>query len=105
MKGITNQQEIEKHIYAQLVDDDKGSILAAANDQKIGKLSSKVISQPKRDKEKKEEKVSIKGKIVRAFKVGELIAEKAEKKKIGKKVIVFDKIQEKIIVNKKGGLL
>jgi large subunit ribosomal protein L18 len=58
-----------KHIYAQLVDDDKGKVLLSAKDSEIKKLP--------------------KGKIVLAKEVGKLIAQKAIEKKYKK--IVFDR--------------
>lgn len=61
-----------KHIYAQLIDDEKHRILAAANDSEI-----------------KTEKGKPKGKTAVALKVGELIAERAKEKKITK--AVFDR--------------
>lgn len=59
-----------KHIYAQLIDDEKGHTLAAASDLELKE------SKGKTKKEK-------------AFAVGQLIAEKALKKKI--EVVVFDR--------------
>lgn len=59
------------HIYAQLIDDDKGKVLVAANDQEL--------------KNKKQ----LKGKIKTSFEVGKLLAEKAVKSKIEK--VVFDR--------------
>jgi len=58
-----------KHIYAQLINDEKGKTLVVAKDLEIKDLKSK--------------KTEI------AYKVGELIAEKAIKNKIKK--IVFDR--------------
>ncbi len=56
------------HIYAQLIDDDKGETILTENDQK--------------EKSKKK-------KVERAFEVGKRIAEKAKEKKIKK--VVFDR--------------
>ena len=60
------------HIYAQLIDDEKNKVLAAAsdlnNDKKKGKKG---------------------GKVAVAYEVGQLIAEKAKKIKIEK--VVFDR--------------
>ena len=61
-----------KHIYAQLIDDDKNKIIGAAKDAEL-----------------KIKKREIKGKIDIATKVGELIAKKAIEKKISK--VVFDR--------------
>ena len=58
-----------KHIYAQLIDDDKGKVLLSAKDSEIKKLS--------------------KGKIALAKEVGKLIAQKAIEKKYKK--VVFDR--------------
>lgn len=61
-----------KHIYAQLINDDKAIVLITANDGEI-----------KKGKDKKDNKMLI------AYEVGKLIAEKAKTKKIKK--IVFDR--------------
>ncbi|MGB9743118.1 MAG: 50S ribosomal protein L18 [Minisyncoccales bacterium] len=58
-----------KHIYAQLINDEEGKVLAAASDNEIKK--------------------KIKGKIKIAEEVGHLIAQKAQKLKIAK--VVFDR--------------
>jgi len=60
------------HIYAQLIDDENGKVLAAANDLEINK-----------------QKKGQKGKTTAAHEVGKLIAEKAKKAKITK--VVFDR--------------
>lgn len=70
------------HIYAQLIDDEKGKTLATANDLKI-KLKTQVESK------KLEEKIVRSGKINVAYEVGKLIAEKALQNKIEK--VVFDR--------------
>jgi len=61
-----------KHIYAQLIDDDKNKIILSAKDLelKIGKQESSNNKDA-------------------AFKIGELIAKKAQEKKISE--IVFDR--------------
>lgn len=61
-----------KHIYAQLVDDEKGHILITASDLEIEKLKNKKS-----------------GKIALAHQVGKLIAQKALEKKIEK--VAFDR--------------
>ncbi len=93
-----------KHIYCQLIDDEKSIILATARDQEFKKshhtraaakggkedlssLSRKEISTL--HKKPKEEKTGRTGKIGIAFEVGKLIAEKALEKKIDK--IIFDR--------------
>ena len=96
-----------KHIYAQLIDDENGRTLAATSDQEIKnskteprpslsfrkggtkvKMRTKLSSSSESVKEKKEEAVRA-GKVVIAFEVGKLIAEKAIKDKIEK--VIFDK--------------
>jgi large subunit ribosomal protein L18 len=81
-----------KHIYSQLIDDDKGQILLAASDlelkPKIKNQKSKTkIKNKKIEENKKQPKPTAKTSI--AYEVGKLIAEKALKKKIKK--IVFDR--------------
>ena len=63
-----------QHIYAQLIDDQQGKTLTSAKDLEIKDLKAKN---------------DLSGKQAKAFSVGELIAEKAEKLKI--KTIVFDR--------------
>jgi large subunit ribosomal protein L18 len=81
-----------KHIYAQLIDDEKGQVLAAASDQnlkpKAKSQKPKVQVESKKLKEKKE-KVIKTGKVAIAFETGKLIADRAIKNKIEK--VVFDK--------------
>jgi len=104
-----------KHIYAQLIDDEKGRTLAAAGDLKLNlktelpfmeatqrdksllhpslrlgqvKKGTKSSSPTKSLKEKKEEIVRT-GKVALAYEVGKLVAKKALEKKIEK--IVFDR--------------
>lgn len=62
-----------KHIYAQIIDDEKGETLVAASDLELKKISPL----------KKQKKVEI------AYEVGKLIAQKALEKKIKK--VVFDR--------------
>lgn len=73
-----------KHIYAQLIDDEKGVVLAAASDRELkrGKTDEKSAKA-------KEGDIKLVGKIKSAYEVGKLIAQKAEKNKISK--IVFDR--------------
>ena len=66
-----------KHIYAQLVNDEKAQIIAIASDFEVKK--SKIGNKNK----------SFTRKVNVAFKVGELIAQKALKKEIKK--VVFDR--------------
>ena len=66
-----------KHIYAQLINDEKAQIIAIASDFEVKK--SKTGNKNK----------SFTKKVSVAFKVGELIAQKALKKEIKK--VVFDR--------------
>jgi len=75
-----------KHIYAQLIDDQKKKTLAAAGDLELKSKSKKKIPSGKSSKSKVAEK---KGKVAQAYRVGELIARKAIKKNI--KGVVFDR--------------
>jgi len=96
-----------KHIYAQLIDDEKGRTLASAGDLKLNlktelpkeakvkkrTLSSSPSKSPslKVSKEEKTEgsKKPLSGKVALAYEVGKRIAKKALEKKIEK--IVFDR--------------
>lgn len=62
-----------KHIYVQLIDDERGQTLAAVSDLEF--------------KDKKEEKIKKKSEI--AYQIGQLIAKKAGEKKIKK--VIFDR--------------
>ncbi len=76
-----------KHIYAQLINDEKNKVLASADDRK---LKTKQIKTTKATKEAKETgELKRKGKQAPAFKVGKLIAQKAKGLKIDK--VVFDR--------------
>ncbi len=70
-----------KHIYAQLIDDEKGKVLASASDLSISKAAGK---EKKTDQDK-----MLSGKTAKAYEVGKLIAKKAEEEKI--KEVVFDR--------------
>jgi large subunit ribosomal protein L18 len=61
------------HIYAQIIDDEKGKTLVSAKDTEVKSKKGTVE----------------KGKTLMAFKVGELIAKNAQEKKITK--VVFDR--------------
>ncbi len=63
-----------RHIYAQLIDDEKGQTLVSASDLELAKTKRAKIKKTKKEI---------------AFEVGKLIAEKALKKKIEK--AVFDR--------------
>ena len=75
-----------KHIYAYLIDDEKGKTLAQASDLEIKNASQKT-SHSKVKKEKTE--LTKTGKVVLALEIGKLIADKAKKLKIEK--VVFDR--------------
>lgn len=80
-----------KHIYVQLIDDEKGSTLLTACDQNLKKPKRKEKKEKTKiqDKKTKETQKPLGGKVAIAFEVGKLIAEKAGKKKIKK--VVFDR--------------
>ena len=66
-----------KHIYAQLIDDEKSSTLVSASDLELVEKKAR----PKKEKGKSKTSVS--------FEVGKLLAEKAKKKNI--KRVIFDR--------------
>lgn len=72
-----------KHIYAQLIDDEKGKTLIAGSDKELKTKTSLKV------KKTKEGEKPLSGKQTLAFEVGKLIAEKALKNKIEK--VVFDR--------------
>ncbi len=97
-----------KHIYAQLIDDENGRTLTAASDQdccppetptkdrrvesKVPPGSESILQKPKPSRPKKERK----SKVAIAFEVGKLIAEKAINLPAGRQgnkieKVVFDK--------------
>jgi large subunit ribosomal protein L18 len=69
-----------KHIYLQLINDQKGEVLISANDKELKKNSA----ANETELEKK-----LKGKEKKAFLLGKLLAKKAEDKKIVS--VVFDR--------------
>jgi len=71
-----------KHIYAQLINDEKGETLAVASD-----LEVKKSTRPTNLKIKTKKPFS--GKTARAYEVGKLIAKKTLDKKVNK--VVFDR--------------
>lgn len=75
-----------EHIYAQLIDDEKGKTLVAVGGQKLKKSGTAKSSA---GKEKTKEKKIMTGKVAVAYEVGKLIAEKAKAKKIER--VIFDK--------------
>jgi len=74
-----------KHIYAQLMDDEKGKVLFAASDSKL----KKTASAKSKGKDEKGVPVASQTKVEKAREVGKLIAEKAKNSKIEK--VVFDR--------------
>ena len=79
-----------KHIYAQLIDDEKNKILAVSNDIKMKKKRTKVAKKIKDTKEAKEQKeVERSRKLALGFEVGKLIAKKAKDLKIEE--VAFDR--------------
>jgi large subunit ribosomal protein L18 len=77
----------DKHISAQLIDDLNGKTLAAVSDFTLGKKTvgknKRAVPVAPKDLDGKTNKVAI------AFKVGQLIAEKA--KKLGIETVIFDR--------------
>ncbi|PJE69788.1 MAG: 50S ribosomal protein L18 [Candidatus Staskawiczbacteria bacterium CG10_big_fil_rev_8_21_14_0_10_38_10] len=76
-----------KHIYAQLIDDEKGQTIITASDLELKQTKTRSVKAAKTpaDKEKKE----LSGKLKVAYEVGKLTAEKAAKEKIEN--AVFDR--------------
>jgi len=66
-----------KHIYAQLINDEKGKVVVSANDKEIKKTAKEI------------KKTAGKKKTEIAKEIGKLIAQKAIEKKVGK--VVFDR--------------
>ena len=73
-----------KHIYAQLIDDEKGKTLISASDLDIGKSK---IKSPKSKVPK--DKKPFSGKEAIAYRIGQILAQKALEKKFEK--VVFDR--------------
>ncbi|MCP6719598.1 MAG: 50S ribosomal protein L18 [Patescibacteria group bacterium] len=76
-----------KHIYAQLIDDEKSKTLASAADVKLKITKGK--KQKTESKKKVAEEKELSGKSVLAYGVGRLIAKKAKELKINE--VVFDR--------------
>ena len=74
-----------KHIYAQLIDDEKNRVLSSASDLELKKVGRKKSSSTKATENKKE----LSRKLVLGFEVGKLIAKKAKELKIEE--IIFDR--------------
>lgn len=82
-----------KHIYAQLVDDEKGKTILSSSDLEIKKLKIKSPASAKartgKQKSENENKTVKTAKVAIAYEVGKMIAKKAKEKKITK--VVFDR--------------
>lgn len=82
------------HIYAQLIDDEKGKTILSSSDLELKKEQTKKKEPKTQDKKKKikvggEEKLEKTGKRALAHEVGRLIADKALKRNI--RSVVFDR--------------
>lgn len=73
-----------KHIYAQLIDDEKGKTLVAASDFELKKTKA----TKKLKSEEKKDELAVGNKAI-SFEVGKLIAKKAIEKDI--KRVIFDR--------------
>ena len=84
-----------KHIYGQLIDDNKGKTLVNISDKgiKVKSASKKTMSaltaRQAGDRQVAEGEIKLSGKIAAAFEVGKLVAGKASELKINK--VVFDR--------------
>lgn len=78
-----------KHIYAQLIDDEKGKTLASVSDLKIKAKKGKKKEKRATGKAKEGKKIERSAKLTLAFEVGKLIAQNAKDLKIKK--VVFDR--------------
>jgi len=85
IKGSKNHPRLSvfrslKHIYAQIIDDQQETTMVAASDLELKSPAKKVETGGKEE---------LKGKQATAYRVGELLAQKAKKKKIDK--VSFDR--------------
>lgn len=80
-----------KHIYAQLIDDEKSYTILSSSDLELknSKIKDQKSKRKPKEKEIEKEEKSISGKVAIAYEVGKLIAKKALKQKIEK--AVFDR--------------
>ena len=80
-----------KHIYAQLIDDEKRKTIVSASDLDIKKVKSPKlkVKSPASAKASAGKQKTLAGRIAIAYKVGKILAEKALPKKITK--VVFDR--------------
>jgi len=77
-----------KHIYAQLIDDEKGHTLVSASDLDLVSAKRKAPASRQGGQSAKPKK-GLTGKAVVAYRVGQILAKKALEKKFEK--IVFDR--------------
>ena len=81
------------HIYAQLIDDEKGHTILSLHDLKPEEFKTaraNVVQKSKlKDKKIKDKEKQFSGKVAVAYKIGKTIAEKAIEKKIKK--VIFDR--------------
>lgn len=77
------------HIYAQLINDEKGHTLLTASDNRVRHPEPRAKRGAKDLKEKSDEEIVRTSKVAKAFEVGKLIAKKALEKKIKK--VIFDR--------------
>lgn len=86
-----------KHIYSQLIDDEKGKTLVSASDLDIkSKIKNKKPKIQTKDKKTEKTQKPLSGKEVTAYQVGQILAKKAldlSADKAGKKFekVVFDR--------------
>jgi len=79
-----------KHIYSQLIDDEKGKTLVSASDLDIkSKIKNKKPKIQTKDKKTEKTQKPLSGKEVTAYQVGQILAKKALNKKFEK--VVFDR--------------
>lgn len=78
-----------KHIYAQIIDDEKGKTILSASDLEIKKSKIKNQRSKIKKEKNKETREPLAGKMAIAYEVGKLIAKKTLNKKIEK--VIFDR--------------
>jgi len=79
-----------RHIYGQLIDDEKGRVLLAVNDLGLsGQQKSKKVKVKESQKNEKVAEAARKGKIFLAFETGKKLAQEARQRKIER--VVFDR--------------
>lgn len=78
-----------KHIYAQLVDDEKSMTIMSTNDFGLQKASKKKVVKKEKKDDKNKEVSPLEGKVGVAFEVGKLLSQKAAKE--GIKKVMFDR--------------